>query len=53
MSKKLFTKKEVKILSENKYVKRVSSKGIIYIDKFKKIFITENELNKFPRQILF
>ncbi|AWZ49876.1 IS3 family transposase [Clostridiaceae bacterium 14S0207] len=51
MSKKLFTKDEVKILSENKYVKKVSSKGITYTDEFKKIFITENELGKFPRQI--
>ncbi|KGM95000.1 tranposase [Clostridium botulinum D str. CCUG 7971] len=51
MSKKLFTKEEVKILSENKYVKRVNSKGITYTDEFKKIFITENQLNKFPRQI--
>ncbi|AWZ49765.1 IS3 family transposase [Clostridiaceae bacterium 14S0207] len=51
MSKKLFTKDEVKILSKNKYVKKVSSKGITYTDEFKKIFITENELGKFPRQI--
>src|SRR3712207_5865587 len=30
---------------------KVSSKGITYTDEFKKIFITENELGKFPRQI--
>src|SRR3712207_7964581 len=35
MSKKLFTKDEVKILSKNKYVKKVSSKGITYTDEFR------------------
>ena len=51
MSNKLFTKEEVKILSENKYVKNVSTKGITYTDEFKNIFILENEQGKFPRQI--
>lgn len=51
MSNKLFTEEEVGILSKNKYVKRVSAKGITYTDEFKQIFITENETGKFPREI--
>jgi len=51
MSKKLFTDEEVNILSKNKYVKNVSSKGITYTDEFKQLFIAENESGKFPRQI--
>ena len=51
MSNKLFTKEEVKILSENKYVKNVSEKGITYTDEFKNIFMIENEQGKFPREI--
>lgn len=37
MSDKLFTKEEINILSKNKYVKKVTSKGITYTDEFKKI----------------
>ena len=51
MSKKLFTKEEIDILSKNKYVKNVSSKGITYSDEFKRIFISENQCGKLPRQI--
>ncbi|MUK87731.1 IS3 family transposase, partial [Ornithinibacillus sp. L9] len=51
MSKRLFTEKEIKTLSKNLYVKSVSEKGITYTDEFKRIFITENEQGKFPRQI--
>lgn len=51
MSKKIFTEKEIKLLSRNPYVKSVSSKGITYTDEFKRIFITENENGKFPRDI--
>lgn len=51
MSNKLFTKEEVKILSKNKYVKKVSEKAITYTDEFKSIFIVENEKGKFPREI--
>ncbi|SET84631.1 hypothetical protein SAMN05216389_1391, partial [Oceanobacillus limi] len=51
MSKRLFTEKEIRILSKNLYVKSVSEKGITYTDEFKRIFITENEKGKFPRQI--
>lgn len=51
MSKKIFTEKEIKILSANPNVKSVSPKGITYTDEFKRLFIIENEKGKFPRQI--
>ena len=51
MSNKIFTEKEIKVLSKNPYVKSVSIKGITYTDEFKRIFITENEQGKFPKQI--
>ncbi len=51
MSKKLFSDKQIKILSANKYVKSVSEKGITYTDEFKRLFITENEKGKLPREI--
>lgn len=51
MSKKLFSNNDIKILSKNKYVKKVSEKGITYTDEFKRLFIVENEKGKFPRDI--
>lgn len=51
MSKKLFTEEEIHKLSNNKYVKSVSSKGITYTDEFKRIFIDENNKGKLPTQI--
>lgn len=51
MSKKLFSEKEITQLSNNPYVKSVSSKGITYTDEFKRIFIAENSKGKLPRQI--
>lgn len=51
MSKKLFSSKDIEILSKNKYVKKVSEKGITYTDEFKRLFISENEKGKFPRDI--
>lgn len=51
MSNKLFTSKEIEILSKNPYVKKVSSKGITYTDEFRSIFINENENGKLPRAI--
>ncbi len=51
MSKKLFSHKDIEVLSKNKYVKNVSEKGITYTDEFKRLFITENEKGKFPRDI--
>ena len=51
MSKKLFSNKDIELLSKNKYVKKVSEKGIKYTDEFKRLFISENEKGKFPRDI--
>jgi transposase len=51
MSKKLFTEKEIAILSKNPYVKSVSSKGITYSDEFKQHFVSEFSKGKFSRQI--
>ena len=38
MSKKLFSSKDIEILSKNKYVKKVSEKGITYTDEFKRLY---------------
>jgi transposase len=51
MSKKIFTEKEIKLLSSNKYVKSVSSKGITYADEMKHVFIAEREKGKLARDI--
>jgi transposase len=51
MSKKVFTEREVKLLSNNPNVKSVSTKGITYTEDFKRTFIAENEKGKLPRQI--
>lgn len=51
MSKKLFTVKEITLLSKNQYVKSVSSKGITYTDEFKQHFVSEFNKGKFSRQI--
>lgn len=51
MSNRIFSQKEVELLSKNQYVKTVSTKGITYTDEFKRIFISENENGKLPRQI--
>ncbi|MFP9131377.1 IS3 family transposase [Niallia sp. BSM11] len=51
MSNRIFTEKEIKLLSANKYVKSVSAKGITYTEEFKHIFIAENEKGKLPRVI--
>lgn len=51
MSKKTFTEKEQKKLAMNPYVKAVSDKGITYTDEFKRLFISEYEKGKFPREI--
>ena len=42
---------EIIILKQNKYVKKVTSKGITYTDEFKRIFIDENGNGKLPRII--
>ena len=51
MSKKVFTEKEINLLTNNTFVKSVSPKGITYTDEFKNIFIAENDKGKLPRQI--
>lgn len=51
MSKKMFSEKEIEILSKNPYVKSVSTKGITYTEEFKQIFITQNSKGMFPREI--
>lgn len=51
MSKKLFTDKEIEILSQNKYVKKVSGKGVTYTGEFKRKFIVDNQSGKFPREV--
>ena len=51
MSVKIFTQREIDILSQNQYVKNISSKGIIYTDEFKRIFIAEHQKGNFPRAI--
>ncbi|WP_320546237.1 HTH domain-containing protein, partial [Bacillus mycoides] len=52
MTKKLFTERDIQILSNNPYIKSVSQKGITYTDEFKRIFIEENEQGKLPRNRL-
>jgi transposase len=51
MSKKTFTEKEIRQLSNNPYVKSVTSKGITYTDAFKRLFISANLKGKLPREI--
>lgn len=51
MSKKLFSEKEIKLLSKNEYVVKVSSKAITYSFEFKKKFIEEYKLGKLTRLI--
>ena len=46
MSKKLFSNEEILNLSKNRYVKRVSEKGITYTDEFKTLFIAEHSNGK-------
>lgn len=51
MNRKTFTQGEIKKLSNNPYVRSVSSKGITYTDEFKRFFIAEYENGKLPKQI--
>lgn len=51
MSKKLFSDKEIDVLSKNKYVKSVSKHGITYTDEFKSLFIAEYNKGYLPIQI--
>jgi len=51
MTKNHLTPIQQKELRKNPYVKAVSDKAITYTDEFKQLFIRENEVGKFPRQI--
>ena len=51
MSLKEFKDSEIQILSQNKYVKNVSRKGITYTDDLKLFAIAELEKGKTARQI--
>lgn len=51
MSIKLFTEKEIALLSNNPYIKNISTKAITYTDEFKQIFIAEYDKGKLPRII--
>lgn len=51
MSSKLFTKEEIEVLANNKYIKSVSERSITYTNKFRRIFISEYEKGKFLRKI--
>src|SRR4051794_19688655 len=51
MTKKFFTEKEVNDLMVNPNVKSVSKKAITYTDEFKRLFISESDKGKIPRQI--
>lgn len=51
MTKNYLTPNQQKELRKNPYVKAVSDKAITYTDEFKRLFITENEAGKLPREI--
>jgi transposase len=47
----MFTDKEIKQLTNNPYVRNMSSKAITYTDAFKQLFISENNKGKLPREL--
>ncbi len=51
MSNKLFTKEEIQKLAANRFVKRVSAKGITYTQEFKEEFIKRYDAGKLPTEI--
>ena len=51
MTKNYLTPNQQSELNKNPYVKAVSEKAITYTDEFKRLFISENEAGKSPRQI--
>lgn len=52
MSNILFTDKDMKKLSKNKYVKKVSNKAITYTNEFKEKVVFETaDYQKLPRQV--
>ena len=53
MSKKDFTEKEVRILSQSKCVNSVTTKKIIYTNEFKRLLIAAHDIGGIPQEILF
>lgn len=51
MSQKMLTENEIKSLTKNPYVKKVSEKSIPYQDEFKRLLILQLEAGKTPRMI--
>ena len=52
MSKKLFTDVQVKKLNKNKWIKKVTNKGITYTNEFKYKLVKECEnYKKFPQEV--
>ena len=51
MSVNYFTKDQIKLLSKNKYVIKVSEKAITYSEEFKKIYVSEYENGLSSRMI--
>lgn len=51
MSKIVFTEEQIKILSNNRYIKKISTKAITYTFDFKEHFVKEIELGKSARSI--
>ena len=51
MSQKTFTEKEMKLLTKNPYVKKVSDKSITYSDEFKELVVRQIHESKTPRMI--
>lgn len=51
MSKKIFTKEEIEILSKNEYIKNVSAKSITYTSAFRRLFIVRSNEGDLARII--
>lgn len=51
MTKNYLTPIQQNMLKKNPYLKAVSNKAISYTDEFKRLFITENEFGRFPREM--
>ncbi|MGH4123266.1 MAG: IS3 family transposase [Clostridium sp.] len=51
MIRKVFTNEQILALSKNRYIKRVSEKGITYTDEFKSLFVSEHIMEKLTSQI--
>ncbi|HBS47451.1 MAG TPA: hypothetical protein DEA91_28770 [Paenibacillus sp.] len=47
----MVTNKEIKQLTNNPYVRNMSSKAITYTDAFTQLFISANSKGKLPREL--